>query len=372
MNIHIISQLSRQGLKIALMAFCVVFLSSLEAQDKANLDAQAIVEQAYPQIYGKVISREENTITNAIVERVKIYPREHAGVKTKIERSGILVRYKNAKATVLVCHGFMCDKHDAGLLRRLFPRGKYNVMTFDFRAHGENVAGQECTLGHDEAHDVIAAGKFLRNHPDLHNKPLFVYGFSMGAAASIEAQSRKKLFDAMVLDCPFDSSEKILQRSLDSITFSVFGYKFELPCKNYIRQYAFHPYVQSFVKALLKTVAQMDTQNIQMNIPRFSPQESVKNISVPCFFIHCRNDEKVPIEAGKSVFTGAAGPKKMWITNGRRHFDSYFYNPEGYTEKVRSFLNDVLHGKYRSNNEPQIIEDAHETVSIGDKHEASL
>jgi pimeloyl-ACP methyl ester carboxylesterase len=263
----------------------------------------------------------------------------------------------------------MCDKHDAGLMRRLFPRGKYNVMTFDFRAHGENIVGQECTLGRDEAHDVIAAGKFLKNHPDLKDKPLFVYGFSMGAAASIEAQARRKLFDAMVLDCPFDSSEKVLQRGLDSVTFSIFGYEFELPGKSYLRQYAFHPYVQSFVKVLLKTVAQMSTQNIQLNVPRFSPQESVKQVSVPCFFIHCRNDEKVPLAAGRSVFDGAAGPKKMWITNGRRHFDSYFYNPERYTEKVRSFLNDVMHGKYNHNNGPQIIEDAQEVAFIGDYDE---
>ncbi len=73
----------------------------------------------------------------------------------KIVRSGRLVRYPNAKATILICHGFMSDKFDVGFLRHMFPQGKFNFMTFDFRAHGENCEGQRCTFGRDESLDVI-------------------------------------------------------------------------------------------------------------------------------------------------------------------------------------------------------------------------
>lgn len=135
-----------------------------------------------------------------IVEPVTIYSEEKKGSDHKIARKGVLVRFPQAKATILLAHGFMCDKYDVGFLRNLFPYGQYNFLSFDFRAHGEDKVGQTCTLGKNEALDVIAAARFLRAHPDLKGKPLFVYAFSMGAVASIEAQSQdNSLFDATAL-----------------------------------------------------------------------------------------------------------------------------------------------------------------------------
>lgn len=294
-------------------------------------------------LHGKVINTDTNYIKNAIVEHVELYPKEHAQSDKTITRTGMLVRYPDAKGTILVCHGFMCDRFDVGLLRQIFPKD-YNVMTFDFRAHGENREGQLCTFGHNESQDVITAGRFLRDHPDLRNKPLFVYGFSMGAAASIEAQSQTHIFDAMILDCPFDSTENVIKRGLSNMKITVLGYDIAIPGRSYLEQNAFHPYVQSLVKAMLKTVANFDPQDIQISLHPCNPVESVKNITVPCFFIHCKNDEKVPLEAVKEVFAGANGPKKLWITNGRRHFDSYFYNPEKYAQEIKNFLKFALQG----------------------------
>ena len=70
-----------------------------------------------------------------------------------------------------------------------------------------------------------------------------------------------------------------------------------------------------------------------------NPVESIRKLHVPCFFIHCKNDEKVSVDAVKTVYEGAGTEYKMlWLTNGRRHFDSYFYNPEKYIKEVRSFI----------------------------------
>ncbi len=307
----------------------------------SNQENQANAGVAGAVVHGKVITIDKNHIKRAIVEQVELYPKEHAQSDKTITRNGMLVRYPNAKATVLVCHGFMCDRFDVGLLRQIFNKD-YNIMTFDFRAHGEKREGQFCTFGRDESQDVITAASFLRNHPDLQGKPLFVYGFSMGAVASIEAQSQANLFDAMVLDCPFDSTENVIKRGLSNMKITVWGYEFGIPGRGYLEQYAFHPYVQSLVKMALKTVANFDPQDIQITLHPCSPVESIKKVSVPCFFIHCKNDEKVPLEAVKDVFAGAQGPKKLWVTNGRRHFDSFFYNPEKYAQEVKSFLKSAM------------------------------
>lgn len=262
-----------------------------------------------------------------------------------ITRHGTLVLYPDAQATILICHGFMCDGHDVGFLRGFFlPEGRFNFLTFDFRAHGDCAQGQCCTFGCNEAFDVIAAAEYLKTVPECQNKPLLVYGFSMGSVAAIEAQARKPVFNAMILDCPFDSTENVLKKSVDCLKFSLFGYEFAMPGRSLLHEYIYHPYVQAFVKVLLKTVAHMDHKNIQTYMYPVNPAESVKKITIPCFFIHCKNDEKIPISAVDAVFEGAAGPKELWKTNGRRHYDSLFYNPELYKQKLQNFLDRVLSG----------------------------
>jgi len=298
--------------------------------------------------YGYTLSRERNIKngfdSNSELEKVVLYSQKSENSDEHIIRHGLLVKRDNAKATVLFCHGFSCEKHDIGFLRYIFK--DFNCMTFDFRAHGENIDGQYCTLGKNEAFDVIAAAKFLRSHPDLKDKPLLVYAFSMGAVASIEAQAKdSSLFDAMILDCPFDSAENVIKRGLDNKRLSIFGYEFSIPGRRILTKYVFHPYVQSFVKAFLKAVAKLSTKDINTVICPLHPSESIKKVSVPCLFIHCKNDEKISVDNIKSVYYNAASNyKKLWITNGRNHFDSYFYNPEQYTSNVRKFAYKVING----------------------------
>jgi len=308
--------------------------------------------------YGTILESDSQAIKNGILEKVAIYPHLQSESSKRIMRKGYLVRYDNADATIVTCHGFMCDKFDVSFLRRVFPRQRYNIMSFDFRGHGEDTAGQYCTFGRDEALDVIAAVKFIKSHPSIKDKPVLAYGFSMGAVSLIEAQAKdSSLFEAMILDCPFDSSENMLKKGLAGIKFTLFGYQFSIPCKSILERYAFHPYIQALVKAVLRTVAQFDPRDISINICRFSPAESIKKVHIPCFFIHCKNDEKISVGSIKSIFRGAQGYKQLWITGGRRHFDSFFYNPEKYTERIRNFIKMVMNSEFEKNPKQAIIDD---------------
>jgi len=292
------------------------------------------------------------------MQRVSFHSKKSENSDEQIVRHGFLVAYPGAVANVLISHGFMCSKEDVAFLRNLFPRGKFNIMTFDFRAHGEDSKGQFCTFGKEEAYDVMAAAKFIKDQPELQGKPLLVYGFSMGAVSAIEAQAKDgSLFDAMILDCPFDSSENILKYTLSNLKISFFGYQFKVPFQSFIERHGFHPYVQSFVKSMLRAVAMIDQKKVDINICPVSPAESIAKITVPCFFIHCKNDEKVSIAAAKRVFGGANGYKRLWLTNGRQHYDSYFFNPEKYTDMVRVFVDEVLAGTMDYQLHNKIIED---------------
>jgi pimeloyl-ACP methyl ester carboxylesterase len=292
-----------------------------------------------------------------IQEHLTLFVRENADTDKQIERNGILTIRPHAKATILICHGFMCNKFDTGFLRFLFK--DYHVLTFDFRAHGEKAEDQCCTFGKEEMNEVIAAAQYIRKHKELKSLPLLVYGFSMGAVASILAQAQQPgLFDAMILDCPFDSTDNIIQRGIEKLKISVWGYEIGLPGSSFLKEYAYTPYVQSLLKYFFKAVAKMDSTQVNSHMQPISTIDYIKKISVPIFIIGCVNDEKVPPQALIKMYTNAPAPiKKLWITDGARHYDSFFYNPEGYSFQVNDFIKKFIRGNFPKKRSQTLIFD---------------
>ncbi len=290
------------------------------------------------------------------LESVKFYSQKSHDSNEKILRHGLLKLKKDAPATVLVCHGYMCDKTDVGIFRTIFK--DYNVLTFDFRAHGQEKDGQYSSLGHDEIFDVIGAVEYLRSRPELATKPLIAYAFSMGAVSAIGAQSKHgSLFDGMILDCPFDHTDTVLQKGIEQLKFTIFGHEVALPGRTILQKYAYNHYVQKFVKAVFKAITPLDATKIKTRIMPVAPVESIENVNVPCYFITCKNDEKVPVDSVVSVYMGAKGFKRLWITNGRRHYDSFFSNPEHYVFRVNEFVDQVSHGQLKHDQSGYIFQD---------------
>jgi len=276
----------------------------------------------------------------------------------KITRNGLLYLNKDAKATILVCHGFMSSKEDVTFLRYIFK--DYNVLTFDFRAHGECTEHEFCTFGQEEKNDVIGAVEYIKKHPALKNKDIFVYGFSMGAVASILASYEKpNLFSGAIWDCPFDSTNGLINRALTKMKISLFGYNFTLPGSFLLKKYVYHPYIQHLLKFMLRSLAHMDATKINTVIKPVSPAEAIKNIKIPFLLISCHNDDKAPPVAVKNIYNNAKNSvfKRLWISSGRRHFDSFFSNPEKYIYKVRNFIKLIITKEYLNKKKEKIKED---------------
>lgn len=317
--------------------------------------ATIFFSNTFSNIFGKEINQ-KYLAKSKRQEKIVFLSKETENSTKKIERAGILTINPKAKATILICHGFMCDKFDSSFLRIFFK--DYNTFSFDFRAHGENSEDQCCTLGYNEYHDVMGAVRYLKSRSELKDIPLIVYAFSMGAVSSILAQAKNQnLFDAMILDCPFESSDKLIDRGLERIYLDFFGYKLSipLPYRWILKQCAYHPFTQSLIKYAFKSLAQMDATRINTCILPVYPVKAMENINIPVFLIVCENDDKAPLEAVQEIYKAAAGPKRLWITKGRRHYDSIFYNPEKYEYKVNRFIYYAIDNNWK--NKSKIYQD---------------
>lgn len=262
---------------------------------------------------------------------------DHTKTKT-MHRRGIIVRKNNAIGTVIICHGYLGCKRDAISLKHLFPL--FNVVTFDFRAHGDDREGQVSTIGRDEALDVMGVAAVVKADPDMQGKPVIAYGFSMGAVSAIQAQAMEpSLFDAMILDCPYDSTDHAMSRGLEEkMQFTILGRKFTIPGRDFILRHMYDEASQILTDMLFRIITQLDSKKVSTKFVKVMPIDSIKSITVPCLFIHCENDKKVPVDAVERLYKQKNGFKRLWITPGKGHFGSYQHNPELYWYKVNKFL----------------------------------
>src|SRR5207244_13184338 len=77
---------------------------------------------------------------------------------------------------VVLCHGIWTGRRECLPLALRFREAGYNVLCFDFRAHGLS-DGRFITVGHHETNDVIGAVEYLKQRPELDPTRIGVIGF---------------------------------------------------------------------------------------------------------------------------------------------------------------------------------------------------
>lgn len=341
-----------KGVLIVLMLLlCVLFVAwrvrGTSVGQRFSADQQLLLVKG-----GRVIVHEPASKYRPCVhEVVELYP--EAGKsgcacvqKSPFKRIADFYYAAENDKTVILLHGFGCNRDQIKFLRYIFEG--CNTLILDFRAHGALSEQQCCTLGRDEIFDVKAAVDFIRSREEFRDKPLFCYGFSMGAVAGINAQATfGHLFDYGVFDCPFDSSQGLLARSINELELNLFGYTFPLPGRNFLKKYAYNPHVQYVIKLALKAVAQVDVSQINMRVVPVDTVLAAQKITIPSLFITCVNDKtKAPPAVVEEIAQAVHAPTRCLITGGSGHFDSYFHDPDKYRYKVRRFIDKCLSGEF--------------------------
>jgi uncharacterized protein len=218
---------------------------------------------------------------------------------------------------VVLCHGIWTGRRECLPLALRFQAAGYNVLCFDFRAHGRS-DGQFISVGHHETNDVIGAVHYLKQRPEVDPSRIGVIGFSMGAAATIQAAARCSDIAAVVADSAYATFVDAAKYSFHLVT--------RMP---------------HFPMAPMALHAAKWIMHVDAN--QWRPIDVIGRIAPrPIMLTHGTLDEIVPVRHAYTLFKAAEEPKELWIVPGAHHVGARDDDPDGYFVKVEHFLSEAL------------------------------
>ncbi len=216
-----------------------------------------------------------------------------------------------SERTIVICHGAGANKGNFVWFLGPLAHHGYNVLFFDFRAHGAS-DGRVTTYGIRERRDVIAAIDWLKKNKPLESRQLVGLGSSQGSMALALAAAEDVRIDAVVLDSPFVSPRALVQERARAVAV-----------------------VGPLVGDLLLAEASLQTGTSFFNA---SAEDAVKAIGPrPVMVIHGDQDFMMPRSHAQRLYDAAKGPRAIWFGPGP-HSNIITEAPGEYARRVFQFL----------------------------------
>jgi fermentation-respiration switch protein FrsA (DUF1100 family) len=221
------------------------------------------------------------------------------------------------RPVIVLCHGIWTGRRECLPLALRFQAAGYNVLAFDFRAHGLS-DGRFTSVGHHETNDVLGAIAYVKDRPEVDRARIGVLGFSMGAAASIQAAARCEDIGAVVADSAYATFLDAAKYSFHVITR--------------VPQFPLAPMAIRWAKWLVKVDASQ-LRPIDV-VGRIAPR--------PIMIAHGALDEIVPVQHARSLFQAAGEPSELWIEPGAHHVGARDVDTDGYFVRAEAFFRKAL------------------------------
>ncbi len=227
---------------------------------------------------------------------------------------------RGSDKTVLVLHGYTSSKYDEDYIKpviEILARNGFNVVAFDFRAHGES-DGELTTLGIKETEDMIGLIDWLeKNRPDL-TKNIGVIGYSMGGAISIMLAARDKRVKAVVADSPY----------MDVVAS---GKRWIMRIKGFMRSLLLliYPLIISFAKS-----------KANIDLDKLKVYNYAEKVDQPILIIAGERDDLVTLDEIKKFYNLLKkhnNKVEIWIVDSK-HVEAIKDHPKEYEEKVVGFF----------------------------------
>ncbi len=212
------------------------------------------------------------------------------------------------RPVVVVTHGLGANKQNFLFVSEVFHKLNYNVVTFDFRGHG-NSEGRTCTLAVREGEDVKAAYDFAKAH--FPNRPIYAWSTSLGAAATLRSAAEYQIFDKLVVDASFSSVKNLALET----KFCYLG--------------PFAPFAWNISRLWFFAYVGKDIEN-------YAPESDIARISKPIFLIHGTDDPIIPHTETYRLRAAAEPGTRVWFVEGAGHSSS-FHHPD-YPQRMLDFF----------------------------------
>ena len=213
----------------------------------------------------------------------------------------------------LMFHGYRgsAARDLAGGMNRCFQLG-HSALIVDQRCSGRS-GGNVITFGINEHRDCLKWVDFVVNHFG-EDVQIIMTGISMGASTVLMAAGKPLPSNVVgvLADCGFHSAKDIIIHVADSM---------HLPSR----------LLFPFVKFSAKVLGHFDLEE-------FSPQEAVRNTTIPVLFFHGESDDYVPSYMSQINYDACASRKKLVLVPGAGHGLSYPVAPIQYIQEMNDFF----------------------------------
>ena len=218
-----------------------------------------------------------------------------------------------ARGTIIYSHGLNRSRVEM-LPKAVFGHQiGYNGVLFDFRRHGES-GGRVTTIGYKERWDIEAAMQYALEERHA-ERPVILWGVSMGAAAALLAGAESSDVAAVISDSSFDSFLATAQHHL----------------KLFLHLPAF---------PIVDEIAYLTAWRAGFSVSDFDLVKAVERIGDrPILFIAVEGDRRMPPAIAQKLYDHARSPlKKVVVLPGNRHGEGFNQATDAYEKAVTEFL----------------------------------
>jgi fermentation-respiration switch protein FrsA (DUF1100 family) len=240
------------------------------------------------------------------------YEDVHFQSRDGLRLGGWFIPANSARGTVIFCHGHAGSMDPDVVYVPWFNEAGFNVLMFDFRAHGRS-KGDRVSLGYFERLDLLGAIDYLHSRGIAE---VGVLGFSMGGAVGLATAAQNEAVRAVTSDGGFARVES-----------AVVGWGLE---------HGLPRWLALPVARLIITAAQW---RLGVRLSDADPIRWVARIAPRAvFFIHGDQDSFVTIADVEALYARSGEPKALWRVAEAQHRRIDRVRPAEYRERVINFF----------------------------------
>jgi fermentation-respiration switch protein FrsA (DUF1100 family) len=218
------------------------------------------------------------------------------------------------RAAIIFCAGMFGSMDGDTDLVPIFVEAGFDVLQFDWRAHGAS-EGNQGSLGLREPLDVLGALDSL----ELRGiRKVGLMGFSFGGAVALRAAALDRRPMAVACDGPFVK----LSHAIGGVLSERYGG---------LRAAILRPVIA--VALIFAGLRLRDT------LRRAEPIDAAAQVSPrPVLMIHGHDDPIVPLPDQDELFRACGDPRALWRVDGAGHREAHQLQPDEYRKHLLEFF----------------------------------